>query len=178
MSAQRLTRRNDGDAIEQGLVRLAAHTVLHHIDDDSASRIRCSVFEGSVDRQRVVEHALSRFELHRDRIVESLPLFFREYSADGLHVAGKSGDGQQIPAMAARNVADTSVINGAVIESDPAGEVGHWLRACPIGVVLMPCNNAAVERRFTKQLIMPETHRTIEELSRGGCECGVPEEIM
>ena len=157
---------------------MAANAVFDHVDDNGAAGIRGSVFEGTVDSQRVVEDALSRFELDGYRIAEAFPLFVSEHTTNGLHVAGKSGDGEQVPAVAAGNITDATIINGAVIKSDPAGEVRHGLSASPIRVVLVPRDNTSVKRWFAKELIVPEADWSIEELGGGNCQSGMPEQVM
>ena len=178
LPVERLAGWDDRDAVEEGLVGLAADSVPYHIDNDCAARMWGSVFKGSVDCERVMEHALSGFELDGDGVAEAFPLFVREYSANGLHVSGESGDGQKVPAVAAGHVADAAVVYGAVIKSYPACEVGHGLCACPIGVVLVPCDNTAMQRGFAEELIVPETDGAIEKLGGGCGECRVPEQVM
>src|SRR5262245_44274642 len=80
--------------------------------------------------------------------------------------------------MAAGNVMHAAVVAFACVESDPAGEMRHGLGARPVGIILMPSNDAAVLRRLAKQLIVPKANGAIEQLTRSSCECRMPENIV
>ena len=54
----------------------------------------------------------------------------------------------------------------------------HWFGAGPVRIILMPCHDTTMHRRFAEQLIVPEPDRPSEQLRRGRCEGGVPENIM
>ena len=128
-------------------------------------------------RERVVERALAALELDGHG-AECLLLILIQNSHDLVHVAGEAGDGEQVPLVGAGDVVEAAVVAGAVVEGDPAGEVLHGLRAGPVGVVLVPRDDAAVVRGFAEELIVPEADGAVEELRGGDEECGTPEDIV
>jgi len=66
--------------------------------------------------------------------------------------------------MASRNVLETSVLAGGIVQADPARQMCQWLRARPVGVILMPSDDTPVMRRLTEQLVMSKTHWATEQL--------------
>jgi hypothetical protein len=80
--------------------------------------------------------------------------------------------------MASRNVVKTAILGGAVIQSDPAGEVGHGGGDRPVGVILVPGHNSTMVRGLAKELIVPEAHRSPQKLR--GCHGygGTPQHIV
>lgn len=80
--------------------------------------------------------------------------------------------------MAAGDVMDAAVVASAVVEADPAGEMCHWLCAGPVGVILVPGDDAAVPRGFAEKLVVPEADGAGEELAGGERERGVPEDVV
>ena len=80
--------------------------------------------------------------------------------------------------MRAGHVVETAVVDGAVVEGDPASQVLHGLRAGPVGVVLVPGDHAAMVCGFAEELVMPETDRTVEQLRGGDEEGWTPQDIV
>jgi len=80
--------------------------------------------------------------------------------------------------MAGGNVLDAAVLGGGRVEADPAGEVAERLGASPVGVVLVPGDDASVVRWFDEKLIVPEADGAAEELGSGDEEGGVPEQVV
>ena len=80
--------------------------------------------------------------------------------------------------MAAGNILQAAVFNGGVIEGDPARQVGHRFRPCPVGVVLVPGYAAAAGGRLDEELVMEETDRSSQQLVGGKAQPGVPEQVM
>src|SRR5436853_4253572 len=80
--------------------------------------------------------------------------------------------------MASGDVLQTSIFAGGVVEGDPAGQMSEWLSASPVGVILMPSHDTTMVRRLAKELIVPEAHRTIEQLRGANSESSVPEQVM
>src|SRR5207248_11772316 len=105
-------------------------------------------------------------------------LLICEHGLNRVHVVGKSGDGQQIPALAAGHVMQTAVLAGRFVEADPAGEMRDGLRARPVRVVLMPRDYSAMLRWLAEKLVVPEAHSAIEQLRCRHCESRIPQHIM
>src|SRR2546425_482873 len=80
--------------------------------------------------------------------------------------------------MAARHVMYAAIVARGIIQSNPTGEMGHWLRPRPVGIVLMPGHNSAMMRWFVEDLIVPETHRPGEPLRSRNDDPRIPEQIM
>jgi len=80
--------------------------------------------------------------------------------------------------VAAGDVLEAAVINGAVVQGDPAGEVLHGLGAGPVGIVLVPGDYAAMMRGLAEELIVPEADSAVEELRCGYEKGGTPEDIV
>src|SRR5207248_3348455 len=73
---------------------------------------------------------------------------------------------------------DAAVIARAFVQSNPAGEVSHRLGARPIGIVLMPGDDAPVLGRLAKELIVPEANGATEELTCRDRERGMPQDVV
>ena len=76
--------------------------------------------------------------------------------------------------MALGDIMDTAVLTGTLIEANPAREMGHWLGAGPIRVVLMPSDDAAVAGGLAKELVVPEPHGAAQQLTSGNRERRMP----
>src|SRR5262245_2036247 len=126
----------------------------------------------------MVERAFAGLELDRHGVSELLPLRRTEHFLDCVHVSRQAGDRQQVPAMAAGDIMHAAVVARALVEADPAGEMGHRLGASPIGIVLMPSDDAAMPRGFAKELIVPESDRAAEQLARGDGKRRMPEDVV
>src|SRR5437879_225109 len=113
----------------------------------------------------MMERTFAGFQLDRDRLELSL-LFVGQDRLDRVHVISEPGDRQEIPLMTARNVIDAAVLARRLIETNPTRQVRHRLRARPVRKILMPGNHAAMMWRLAEKLIVPEPHRTAEQLRR------------
>src|SRR5690242_16606053 len=80
--------------------------------------------------------------------------------------------------MTSRHVMHTTVRRGRVVKTNPAREVSHRLCSGPIGIILVPCDDTAVMSRFVKDLVVPKTYGTREQLRRGNEECGIPHAVV
>src|SRR2546429_297140 len=80
--------------------------------------------------------------------------------------------------MASSNVLETSILASRVVQTDPASEMCEGLGACPVGVILVPGDNAAVVCRLAEELVMPKPHRAVEQLRCRDRESPVPEQVM
>ena len=109
-----------------------------------------------------MERRLAFLQLYGNWIPELLLLFVVEYSVYGVHVACESRDGKIRPAMTTRNVLQTAVFSRRVVKPNPARKMRKRLRARPVGVILMPGDDATVMRRLAKELIVPEAHRPFQ----------------
>src|SRR5437868_4258832 len=105
-------------------------------------------------------------------------LLVGQHRMNRLHVARESGDWQIGPEVASGNVIQTTIVARGIVKPYPAGQVSQRLRSRPVRIILMPCDYAAVMRRFGKQLIMPEAHRAAEQLRRRHSEGRIPQQIM
>src|SRR4051794_10573799 len=56
--------------------------------------------------------------------------------------------------------------------------MGHRLRSGPVRIILVPEHNAAMMCRLVEDLIVPEAHRTADQLRRRHREAGMPEDVM
>src|SRR5688572_25117167 len=121
----------------------------------------------------MMECGFASLQLDGDRLELAL-LFVREYGLNGVHVASQAGDREQMPAMAARNVVQATVLACSLVQTDPAGQVGHRLRSRPVGIILMPRHDSTVPRRLAEKLVMPKTDRTVQELRRRYIERRIP----
>ena len=97
---------------------------------------------------------------------------------DGIHIACQAGDGQQLPAMAAGHVVNAAVVPGAVVQPNPAGQVGHGLGSRPVGIVLVPRDDSAMPSRFAKQLVMPKPHGATQQLAGRYRHPWMPQQIV
>src|ERR1700733_6565843 len=80
--------------------------------------------------------------------------------------------------MASRHIVEAAIVAVTVIERDPAGEMRHRFRACPIGIVLVPGNYPSMMRRLAKKLIVPKTYRPTQQLRSRHQECRTPKHIV
>src|SRR5690606_26781500 len=97
----------------------------------------------------MMEGRLARVQLHGNR-PKGLLLLVGQHGLDGLHVSGEARYRQEIPPMASGHVLDAAVLEGGIIQPDPARKVRERLRARPVGVVLMPGDYATVLRRLAE----------------------------
>src|ERR671915_465714 len=111
------------------------------------------VLEGAVDHARVVEGGLARPEFNRHG-PELFAQLLTQHGHDRVHVTGESGDGEVGPEVAAGHVVDAAVLKRRVVESGPAGEVRERGGARPVGVVLVPGDDAAVARGLAEELVV------------------------
>src|SRR6185503_20403696 len=130
-----------------------------------------------MNHKRVMKRSLSfpQLDWHRPELHS---LFFIQTGVDRFHISSESGDWQKVPAMTTGNIMHAAVVASRVVQSDPATEVRHRLRPCPIGVILMPGHAPAVKRRFVEELIVPETNGSFKQLGRRYGEGWVPEQIV
>src|SRR5688500_16356302 len=80
-------------------------------------------------------------------------LFSVQVSENGGHIIRQIATRQQMPAMTARNVLDTSVLFIRIVKAYPAGEMCERHGSRPIRIVLMPCDNRSVPGRLNENLI-------------------------
>src|SRR5206468_2467766 len=99
---------------------------------------------------------LALLQLDGRRLLESGELLRRQHRANGLHVAGQAGDGQERPAVAAGDVVQAAVVLRRLVEANPASEMSHRPGARPVRIVLVPGDDAAVPGRLAEELIVPE----------------------
>ena len=80
--------------------------------------------------------------------------------------------------MAAGDVLDAAVLGRGWVEADPTGEVAEGLGASPVGIVLVPRDDAAVMCGLDEELVVPEADGAAEELGGGDEEGRVPEQVV
>ena len=71
-----------------------------------------------------------------------------------------------------------AIVTGAVVQADPASQVGHRLGPRPVRIVLVPGDHAAVPRRLAEQLVVPEADRAVQQLAGRHRERRVPQHIV
>src|SRR5690606_28568871 len=113
----------------------------------------------------MVERAFAFAKFDRDRIKFG-KLFVRQKFADLVHVVRETFARQKVPFMTSRNVVQTAVFTSRIVKSDPARQMRHRRRPCPVRMVLMPDDNAAVFRGLYEKLVVPKTHGRCEQLKR------------
>src|SRR5215470_19599134 len=111
----------------------------------------------------MMKRRLAGFQFDGDR-PELLPLLLTQGRFDCAHVIGESGNRQKIPAVASRNVMNTTVLARRIVETNPAREMRHRLGASPVRIVLMPGDYSTVVRGFAEQLIVPKADRAAQQL--------------
>src|SRR6266850_2463919 len=80
--------------------------------------------------------------------------------------------------MAAGNIVDAAVVARTLVEADPAGEMGHRLRAGPVRIILVPGDHAAMLRGLAEELIVPKADRAAEELTGRDGERRMPQHVV
>jgi len=126
----------------------------------------------------MVEHRFSGLQRAGHRLELRL-LFGGQEIEETIHIAGEHRLFQQSPAMASGDIVQASVFGGGIIESEPAGEVLYRTCPCPVGIILMPGYDPAVEGWLIEELIVPEAHGMVAEELAGRHHKGrIPEDIM
>mmetsp|Transcript_30458 Transcript_30458/g.87426 ORF Transcript_30458/g.87426 Transcript_30458/m.87426 type:complete len:216 (+) Transcript_30458:469-1116(+) len=82
--------------------------------------------------------------------------------------------------MTARNILQTAVADGCIVQGHPACQMGHWRRPGPIAEVLMKAKprGALAAGRFAEDLVMQETHRPAQQLVGGEAQPRRPAEVV
>ena len=80
--------------------------------------------------------------------------------------------------MAAGHVMQTAVRARRIIKANPTGQMRQRLRPRPVRIILMPSDYTAMSSGLAKQLVVPETHGTAQELRRRDGELRMPQNIM
>jgi hypothetical protein len=126
----------------------------------------------------VVKRAFAFLEFCWHGPVERLPLLVAEHFTDGGHIPSQAGNWQEVPAVASRDIVHAAIVDGAVVQSDPAREMGHRTGTRPIRIVLVPSHDAAMSSRLAEQLIMPEADGTTYQLAGRDTERWVPQDVV
>lgn len=132
---------------------------------------------GAMNEQRMMEGSVSFFKFNRNGL-ESRALPGTQEFEQPFHVAGKSWFGEQAPAVTAGNILQATIGCIGIIEADPASQMRQRRRPRPVTVILMPGYYATVAGGLVKKLIMPETHRTAEQLAGRHREGRMPKDIV
>ena len=125
----------------------------------------------------MMERSLAFFQFDRHRL-ELFLLCIAQHGVDRLHLLREAGNRQEMPAMTTGNIMHAAVLARRIVQADPTGEMGHWCCPCPVGIILMPCYHAAVMRRLTEKLIMPEAYRATQQLRCGHQEGRAPKYVV
>lgn len=118
-------------ACEQRFVGSRPHPIAKCVDNHSPSRSTGTILERPMDEKRMMKGRLTRLQLDGDGF-ELLLLFIRKNGLDGLHIAGKPGYRQEIPAVTPWNVLNAAVLDRGVVQADPTGEMRERLGARPV----------------------------------------------
>jgi len=79
-----------------------------------------AVLERAVNQKRVMECGVPFFQFDRNGFFKGISLVRSEDLADGIHVAGQSGDWQQVPLVAAGKIVEATVVNRGILQGYPA----------------------------------------------------------
>src|SRR5213080_996602 len=101
----------------------------------------------------MMKRALALLQFNRYRRELNF-LFIAEHAFNRAHVIRQSGDRQKAPAMAAGHVMHAAVLARRIVQSDPARQMRHRLRARPVRIILVPGYDSAMMRRFAEELVM------------------------
>src|SRR5271163_1554337 len=125
----------------------------------------------------MVKRALTLFQLDRYWL-ELVFQLLRQTVADSIHFSRQYWFWQVRPLVASRHVIQAAIFARRIVQPDPAGQMSQRGRARPVRIILMPGHHSAVPRRLAKKLVVPEAHRTIEQLRRRNEKRRVPQEIV
>ena len=165
------------NAVNVGQVDGTPCTVRHDINHSRATRSTGEVRTGAVNRQGMVEDRRTSLELDRNRL-ECAFLTLVEDTFDALPLTERTRDRKEIPAVASRNVLQTAVLDRRLVECDETAHMGHGLAVGPIGVILVPCDAAALAGLLVEELVVQQTHAAAKDLRTRNHNAWMPDEIV
>ena len=150
----------------------------HEVHDVAAARVGGAVAVGAVEGAAVVEVAVSGGDLagHGGEVSAGGDALLAQQPV-GVVDSGVLAGITHGPEVAAGDDVHAAVVNGGVVEGDPAGAQIRRPHVIPEGVVLVPGEGRLlVVGRLVDHLVFPHAHGPGHELVRQGADDGVVDE--